>query len=205
MTQRADILEPTGLELPSYLSEPSGEAAVPLVLGPVYFKRYKMEAVLVDAAAPEPPAGCTFVPWSPTILEAHAETLFASFAGEIDTQVFASLGDREGCRSLMKTIAERSNFVPESTWLLVGRDGAVGSVQGLCERRGVGAIQNVGIIPACRGRGYGELLVRQALSGFRAAGLKHAVLEVTATNERAVRLYRRLGFRRAKTLYKTRP
>jgi ribosomal protein S18 acetylase RimI-like enzyme len=25
---------------------------------------------------------------------------------------------------------------------------------------------------------------------------------VTATNERAIRLYRRLGFRRAKTLYK---
>ena len=50
--------------------------------------------------------------------------------------------------------------------------------------------------------GLGESLVRQALEGFYQAGLRRAYLEVTAENCGAVRLYRTVGFRRAKTLYK---
>jgi ribosomal protein S18 acetylase RimI-like enzyme len=38
--------------------------------------------------------------------------------------------------------------------------------------------------------------------GFQEAGLRRAYLEVTAENNAAVQLYRSLGFRRAKTLYK---
>jgi len=75
----------------------------------------------------------------------------------------------------------------------------------LHERGGVGAIQNVGVTPAWRGRGVGEALVLQTLHGFRRAGLGRALLEVTARNEGAQRLYRRLGFRRFKTLYKAVP
>ena len=43
---------------------------------------------------------------------------------------------------------------------------------------------------------------RQALEGFYQVGLRRAYLEVTAENSGAVRLYRSVGFRRAKTLYK---
>src|SRR5260370_782669 len=38
--------------------------------------------------------------------------------------------------------------------------------------------------------------------GFGQVGLARARLEVTAQNDRAVRLYRSLGFRRCKTVYK---
>ena len=48
----------------------------------------------------------------------------------------------------------------------------------------------------------GSALIRQALEGFRCSGLSRAYLEVTAENDAAVRLYRSVGFRRAKTLYK---
>ena len=60
----------------------------------------------------------------------------------------------------------------------------------------------MGVTPAWRGRGLGEALLLQALHGFRSAGLGRGLLEVTAQNEAALRLYRRLGFRRTKTLYK---
>jgi len=70
------------------------------------------------------------------------------------------------------------------------------------ERSGLGAIQNLGITPPHRGRGLGRALLLQALHGFRRAGLGRAFLEVTAQNEGAIRLYRRLGFRCRKTLYK---
>ena len=45
-------------------------------------------------------------------------------------------------------------------------------------------------------------LLLQALQGFRRACLPGAVLEVTAENAAAVRIYRRFGFRCRKTVYK---
>lgn len=76
-----------------------------------------------------------------------------------------------------------------------------GTIQGVAERDW-GAIQNLGIVPEHRGRGLGSCLMYRALAGFRQAGLRKGVLEVTAQNEGAVRLYRRLGFYKARTLYK---
>src|SRR5207253_2921685 len=85
-------------------------------------------------------------------------------------------------------------------WLLVGPEGACGTVQALRERGVLGAIQNIGIIPAWRGRRLGEALLLQSLHGMFVSGLGRAVLEVTAHNETAIRLYRRLGNRRSREL-----
>jgi len=167
-----------------------------------YYKRYKMEIDLDPLPAPGLPAGFHFTPWNRDLLEIHAEVLFESFCQEIDSQVFSSLGDSLGCQVLMSEIARKPGFVPEATWLLTGPDGPCGTVQGLRERGGIGAIQNLGITAPCRGHGLGQALLLQALLGFRLAGLHKGLLEVTAQNDTAIRLYRRVGFRRSKTLYK---
>jgi len=170
-----------------------------------YFKRYKMELDLQDLPAPRLSEGYTFAPWNYELLDAHAEMLFASFQQEIDAHVFPSLGDRQGSLCLMIEMTRKRGFLPEATWLLMGPLGACGTVQGMRERSGLGSIQNLGILPGWRGRGLGETLLLQALHGFRQAGLGRAQLEVTAQNDAAIRLYRRLGFRRSKTLYKAVP
>jgi GNAT superfamily N-acetyltransferase len=167
-----------------------------------YFKRYKMEADLAVLPGPVWPQGFRAVPWSAELLDSHADVLSRCFGGEIDAVVFPSLGSIEGCRGLMAEIARRRAFIPEATWLAVGPDGPCGSVQALRERGALGAIQNVGILPALRGRGLGQALLLEALRGMYHSGLGRAILEVTAQNEAAVRLYRRLGFRRAKVVYK---
>ncbi len=167
-----------------------------------YFKRYKMEIDLHDLAAPVLPAGYCWVPWENSLLGMHAETLFWSFHEGIDTVVFPSLGDRTGCHHLMSEISRKPGFVPKATWLAACAEGYCGTVQGVRERSGMGAIQNLGITPPHRGRGLGAALLLQALLGFLRAGLGRATLEVTAQNDAAIRLYRRLGFRRRKTLYK---
>jgi hypothetical protein len=46
------------------------------------------------------------------------------------------------------------------------------------------------------------VLIRRALAGFRAVGIERVYLEVTAQNQGACRLYERLGFRRARVVYK---
>jgi GNAT superfamily N-acetyltransferase len=168
-----------------------------------YFKRFKMEIDLHDAPdAPQLPEGYYWIPWEDTLLELHAEVLFCSFREEIDAVVFPSLGDRRGCFHLMSEIRRKPGFLPEATWLLASPTGYCATVQGLRERTGLGAIQNLGVTMAHRTRGLGSALLLQALHGFRRAGLGRAFLEVTAQNDGAVRLYRRLGFRRRKTVYK---
>jgi ribosomal protein S18 acetylase RimI-like enzyme len=170
-----------------------------------YFKRYKMEVELYSLSIPYVPAEFTFVPFSHELIGVHAEVLFDSFLGQVDATVFSSLGDRTGCHTLMTEIARKPGFLPEATWLLAGPDGYCGSIQGLRERAGLGAIQNLGVLPEWRGRRLGTALLLMALHGFARAGLHRAMLEVTAQNETAIRLYRRLGFRRCKTIYKAVP
>jgi ribosomal protein S18 acetylase RimI-like enzyme len=171
-----------------------------------YFKRFKMELDLYDAPPwPVLPAGYYWVAWNESLLDSHAEVMVAAFHDEIDSVIFPSLGDRQGSQCLMAEIRHRSGFIREATWLLASPAGYCGTVQGLRERTGLGAIQNLGVAPAHRGRGLGTALLLQALHGFRRAGLGRAFLEVTAQNDAAVRLYHRLGFRRKKTIYKAVP
>lgn len=169
----------------------------------VYYKRFRMELDLL-AAPPEPlvPPGFFWEAWNPTLLEAHAEVKQRSFQDEIDAQVFPNLADRQGCLHLMTEISRRAGFCPEATWLIGTSAGYCGTVQGISDRLGMGAIQNLGVLPSYRGQGLGTALLLKALAGFRQAGLARAFLEVTAQNEGAVRIYRRLGFRCRKTIYK---
>jgi hypothetical protein len=168
-----------------------------------YFKRYKMEIDLWSAVIPPVlPEGFFWIPWTPDLLFVHAEVKYQCFQDEVDAVVFPNLATRQGCSFLMTEISKRPGFIPEATWLIACTDGHCGTVQGVRERNGMGAIQNLGIVPPFRGRGLGEALLLQALEGFRRAGLGRAVLEVTARNDAAVRLYRKIGFRCRKTLYK---
>jgi ribosomal protein S18 acetylase RimI-like enzyme len=167
-----------------------------------YFKRYKMEIDLDGLPLPTWPAGFQAIAWRADLLDTHAGALFQSFHGEIDAIVFPSLGNRDGCVGLMTEISRRRAFIPEATWLAVGPEGPCGTIQALRERGVLGAIQNVGIVPAWRGRGLGRALLLQALAGMYQTGLGRAILEVTAHNEAAIRLYRRLGFRRSRVVYK---
>jgi GNAT superfamily N-acetyltransferase len=172
-----------------------------------YFKRYRMEIELrgrrFDTSLPP---DYRFVAWQPDRLSDHAETKFHSFRHEIDADVFNCLGDIEGCHRLMQEISLKDEFLPEATWLVaytgVGTPEYCGTIQGIRATSKYGGIQNVGITPMHRGRGVGSALIAAALGGFQQVGLPRAYLEVTAQNERAVRLYKRLGFYRTKTLFK---
>ena len=52
----------------------------------------------------------------------------------------------------------------------------------------------MGLLPDYRGRGFGRQLVAQAVRAARQAGIERIELEVFASNERAIALYRTLGF-----------
>ncbi len=179
-------------------------------MGLTYFKRFRMEIALRgrQISPPPPPPGYRFVPWDPALLDSHARAKFLSFRDELDANVFPCLAELPGCRRLMREISQKTGFLAGATWLVVlgGTNGRrmeeCGTIQGIRDRTGRGSMQNIGIAPEHRDRGLGTGLILRCLEGFRLAGVERVQLEVTAENLAAIRLYRRLGFRTLKTVYK---
>ena len=175
-----------------------------------YFKRFRMEIGLADRAFADLPLlpGYEIHPWADHLVEAHAHSKFESFLNEVDSDVFPSLGNYDGCLRLMLEIQQKPGFLPGATWLLTYRDTFAdrpefcGTVQGIRDTSGMGSIQNLGVGLKHRDQGLGTALMHRALSGFQQAGLTRAFLEVTAYNAGAVRLYKRMGFRKTRTVYK---
>jgi ribosomal protein S18 acetylase RimI-like enzyme len=66
------------------------------------------------------------------------------------------------------------------------------------ERPGEAGIRMLGVIPEARGRGAGRALVEACIAQARADGRDALVLVTTGLFVSAVRIYRRLGFRRAR-------
>ena len=179
-------------------------------MGLIYFKRYRMEIDLAGPLfdPPELPPGYRLLPWDESLLEAHAEAKYLCFQMELDANVFPCLADHSGCLRLMGEIASRDGFLGRATWLAQYRESDsappenCGTIQGVDQKDGAGAVQNLGITPGHRDVGVGSALMLKALEGFREAGLRRGRLEVTAKNTRAIQLYERMGFRRVKTAYK---
>ncbi len=178
-------------------------------MGLTYFKRFRMEFDLTEPfpQARTVPEGYQLVPFSEHLIREHATAKYQSFRQELDANVFPCLGRRDGCLRLMREIVHRAGFVAEATWLLrwydqeVGRWLPIGTIQGL-QIEGWGAIQNLGVQQDHRDRGLGSILLAHAANGFRSVGLKRMHLEVTTDNTGAIRLYERIGFKRARVVYK---
>src|SRR3954462_11705223 len=132
-------------------------------MGLTYFKRFRMEYNVSGALFEPPllPLKYALIPWRPNLLESHIDVKYRSFRFEIDANVFTCFHDREGCSRLMQEIVRRDGFLPGATWLLVyqpprsNRVEPAGTIQGVWDSSGLGAIQNVGVLPGHRGHGLG--------------------------------------------------
>ena len=176
----------------------------------MYFKRYRMEITLAgrDLAPPRAPEGYRF------------EAVEPGLAGRLCRGQVSELSrrDRRQCLPLPGRIGRLppldagdrpqaglpagNDLASDLRPRLPKRPEFCGTVQGIRDVSGLGAIQNLGIAPEHRNGGLGTILLFYALQGFRRAGIGRVYLEVTAQNEGALRLYRRLGFVTVKTVYK---
>lgn len=138
--------------------------------------------------------------WHPTLLDAFARTHYLSFRDETDARLFSSFKTLAGSRRVVEYIVGKRGFVPGATWIVeyMPRGGVkpvyCASIQGALDAKGHGAVQNIGVVPDFRGRGLAAHCLLRALEGFRQAGVPVVHLEVTATNEDALRLYHGVGF-----------
>jgi len=174
------------------------------------YKRLRMQLKLAGSLPVRRvlPPGYRWLPWRSLLMERHAQVKWRAFREDLDGQVFSCLSRSDGCLSLIREIASQRTFCPQASWMVAYQPepdwppSDVGTIQGILRSGGIGAIQNIGVVPEHRGLGLGRALLVQALRGFAENGMAAAALEVTAENEVAVRLYQDLGFRTTEVLYR---
>lgn len=182
-----------------------------------YVKRVEMALDLGQLSLQDPglPDGFFWQVWSPVFSSTHAKIMNSSFGNDLDGRIFPTYRQYEACEYLIRSSCSAKSFSPEGTWLIgkkidfypsakfnVGRPVEFcAAIQSVHFSAYQGNIQNVSTLPQYRRLGLGRALVLKALYGFKMQGRKKAILEVTAENHDAIRLYSSVGFRPNKLLY----
>lgn len=152
-----------------------------------------MRKELGRAAPPPARPPVAIDPITPDDLPAFRDTLLSSYDGSLDCPELT--GDRtpaellDGFRGPADGRAHR--------WFLARADGRPVGVLLLdpgAEPRAI-ELNYLGLVPAFRGRGWGDVLVRGALLAAAGDGAAALTLSVDARNAPARRLYERHGFR----------
>jgi ribosomal protein S18 acetylase RimI-like enzyme len=137
--------------------------------------------------------------WSDHYHDPAAQLIAAAYSGHIDSRINDQYRSASGARRFLYNIVQYPGcgafYRPGS---FAAFDAATGRLCGISLASMVapecGHITQICVSPAVRGTGIGYALLRQSLTAFRAAGCRSASLTVTAANEDAVALYRRVGF-----------
>ncbi len=173
---------------------------------PNYLRIFERNFMLADlsAAASLPPGRATqyieILDWSDGIEEEAARLIALAYEGHIDAEINDQYRSVAGARKFLNNIIQYpgcGSFFPAASFLAFER--GVGRLIGVCltslVAQDAGHITQVCVAPDWVGCGAGYELMRRALQSLVARGCRRASLTVTASNERAVRLYERLGFR----------
>lgn len=155
-----------------------------------------------ELAAPPPetgpPAeGLALRPLRREDLQAAAEIIYQSHRHSVDAALNMTYATPASCRAFVDTLVVRSGcgqFDAAASRFACGPKGPIGVLIASRLSRTNGHVCQVSVVPAAQGTGLGLSLVARALASFRDQGLESATLSVTASNERAHRLYERLGF-----------
>jgi ribosomal protein S18 acetylase RimI-like enzyme len=128
-----------------------------------------------------------------------AEAIHMAYKGTEDARANSGYRSREGCADLLDALTESAwcgQFDPAMTQVAVDTDTDRVCGVAIASRISASAahLGQVSVLPSYQGRGVGRALVDGVFAGARLSGLDRVTLAVTATNERALRLYRSRGF-----------
>jgi len=138
--------------------------------------------------------------WNQRKQEDAASLIADAYRGHIDSEINDQYRSPAGARRFLLNIIQfpgcGSFFQPASFLAL---DAASGKLCGMCLSSlvysNVGHITQVCVSKGARGKGLGYELIRRSLEALARHGCTKASLTVTASNQEAITLYERMGFR----------
>jgi ribosomal protein S18 acetylase RimI-like enzyme len=161
-----------------------------------YMRRDLREAL--PPPGPALPAGVGVRPLRRDELQAAADIVYRSHAGTVDAALNLTYATPATCRAFVDTLVVRSGcgrFDPDASRMAEGPRGPLAVLIASRLSAANGHVCQVSVAPESQGQGIGAVLLGTALRSFREQGLDSATLSVTVSNDRAHRLYERLGFR----------
>lgn len=184
-----------------HLNARSGQVA-PAGLRPHAYPRHFMLAPLdrIHALRPwDSDPELRFEPWTVRWLDESAELIASVYSGHVDSEINDQYHSPRGARRFLQNIVQYpgcGHFAPEASFVAVD---AAGRIQGLCLSSRVAArtghIAQICLAPDLQGRGAGYELLRRGMAALAQGGADEASLTATASNQHAIRLYERFGFR----------
>ena len=137
--------------------------------------------------------------WSDHYQDAAAQLISTAYAGHVDSRINDQYRSTAGARRFLYNIVQYPGcgafYRPAS---FASLDAMTGRLCGISLASVVapecGHITQICVSPCVRGTGIGHALLRASLTALRDMGCRSASLTVTAANEDAVALYKRVGF-----------
>jgi ribosomal protein S18 acetylase RimI-like enzyme len=168
---------------------------------PQSFPRKFLEAPLATCVKlpPRPPAGAIITGWTESMQDHTARLIATAYQGHIDSRINDQYRSPSGARRFLTNIVQYPGcgtfFRPAS---FAAIDTATRQLRGISLASLVasdcGHVTQICVSKAEQGTGLGYELMRQSMVALNAHGCRAVSLTVTASNETAIRLYRRLGF-----------
>ena len=164
----------------------------------VYPRYFMIREDMTTEAHAEPP-GIELTPWNGAHLEAAAILTRNAYAGLEDSAVSSHYRNEAGCREFLSNIILRPGcgaFLSEasfSAWNAANGEMAGFVLASMVSPRN-GHIPQITVSTACQGRGLGKIMLNRAVESLALRNYQSVSLSVTASNQRAVGLYRHNRF-----------
>jgi ribosomal protein S18 acetylase RimI-like enzyme len=145
------------------------------------------------------PAPFEMRPWSEPDYQQAAALITAAYRGHVDSEINDQYRTLTGSMRFLNNIVRFPGcgaFDPKASFVVLQRrtHTLVGLI--LCSqvRSDVGHITQVCVLPEFRSTGLGEAMLAASTKVLRARGFNFISLTVTEANDRAIALYKRIGF-----------
>lgn len=137
--------------------------------------------------------------WSMRWLDGSSQLIGSVYAGHVDSEINDQYNSDQGARRFLQNIVQYPGcgyFSQPASWVALDRRGHVLGLS-LASKVApkVGHIAQLCLSPELQGGGVGYEMLRRSMNALAADGCGEVSLTVTASNERAIRLYERFGFR----------
>jgi len=165
------------------------------------FPRHFMEADLSLTNMPPLRASSplVFEQWAERRQDSAGQVIATAYQGHVDGKINDQYRTLSGARRFLMNIVQYPGcgafFQPAS---FVALDPTSGRMAGLSlaslVASDIGHITQICVAPEYKGQGLGYELLRRSMDAMRAHGCRKVSLTVTAANDDAIRLYRRVGY-----------